>query len=113
MMTSSSSDSNRLQIIEEMLREDPGDSFLQYAASLEYEKIGNYDKAIALLDDLVHRDPDYLGAYYQLGQMLEVKGFTDRAVEIYRAGIEKSTQQKNTKATGELSEALMLLLDED
>lgn len=112
-MTSSNSNSSRLQLIEEMLREDPGDSFLQYAAALEHEKIGDTDKAIQLLDELLKRDPEYLGAYYQLGKMLESKNCMDRAAAIYRAGIEKASQQNNSKAKGELSEALMLLLDED
>ncbi len=112
-MTSSNSDYSRLQKIEEMLREDPNDSFLQYAAALEYEKSGNTDKAIQLLNELLQRDSSYLGAYYQLGKMLETKDFTERAVEIYRAGIELAELQKNFKAKSELSEALMLLLDED
>lgn len=96
-----------------MLREDPNDSFLQYAAALEHEKNSNTAKAIQLLTALLERDSSYLGAYYQLGKLYETEEENNRAIEIYRAGIELAELQKNFKAKGELSEALELLLDED
>ena len=113
IMTSSNFNNSRLQKIEEMLREDPNDAFLQYAAALEYEKSGNTVKAIQVITALLEHEPGYLGAYYQLGSMYESANQNDRAIEIYRAGIELADQQKDVKAKRELSEALMLLLDED
>ena len=112
-MTSSNFNNSRLQKIEEMLRDDPNDSFLQYAAALEHEKSGNTAKAIQVIRDLLHGEPGYLGAYYQLGSMYESVNQNDQAIEIYRTGIDLAEQQKDVKAKRELSEALMLLLDED
>ena len=39
----------RLKLIKEMLETNPDDSFLKYAAALEYEKDGNRKQAIATI----------------------------------------------------------------
>lgn len=53
-----------------MLKNEPNDSFLNYALALEYGKLENVKKAIELIEALLVRDEEYLGAYYQLGKIL-------------------------------------------
>lgn len=96
-----------------MLAHEPGDSFLQYAAALEYHKAGNEDRAIELFETLRTSDPQYLGTYYQLGKLYENRGLADQALAIYRQGKEIARQQNDHKTLGELSEAEMLLEDDD
>ena len=46
---------NRLELIEEMLHKNPKDSFLNYAAALEYNKRGEDNKAVELLERIIKK----------------------------------------------------------
>ena len=100
---------SRLQYILEMLEKEPNDSFLRYALALEYAKLSDITKAIALLEELITRDADYLGAYYQLGKYYEQEGKIETAITIYNKGMAVAKTQNNRKTLGELNEALMML----
>ena len=107
------SDHDRLSMIEDMLKQNPKDSFLQYAAALEYEKIADHPRAIERITVLLEQDPDYLGAYYKLGKLYEATGNETRAIEVYKQGRALASQKKDPKTLGELTEALMLLDADD
>jgi tetratricopeptide (TPR) repeat protein len=102
---------SRLQQIEEMLKNEPGDSFLNYALALEFAKNNNLLKAVDLIEKIVIRNENYLGAYYQLGQYYEQLKATEKAIDTYKKGIEIAQQQNNRKTWGELNEALLNLED--
>ncbi len=102
---------SRLEQIQEMLKSEPADSFLNYALALEYAKINDERKAIELLEALLARDENYLGAYYQLGKYYEQLDQKNKAVETYQNGASIAQKQKNKKALGELNEALWMLED--
>jgi predicted Zn-dependent protease len=104
--------SDRLTLISNMLKKEPEDSFLNYALAMEYLAVNDTGNAIRQLEALKKRDPDYLGTYYQLGKLYEGMEQNEKAIEAYKAGIEKAKQQNNNKAHGELNEALWLLEDE-
>lgn len=95
-----------------MLKTDPSDSFLRYALGLEHEKAGDIKSAIKVIEDLTNTDPDYLGAYYKLGQLYEQENQIDKARKIYEHGIKLSTEKNDNKAKGELEEALWLIEEE-
>jgi tetratricopeptide (TPR) repeat protein len=103
--------SDRINQLLEMLREEPNDSFLNYALALEHGKAGDLNKAIELIETLLKRDANYLGAYYQLGKYYEALQQNERAIAAYRKGLAVAEQQKNKKAMGELNEALWMLED--
>lgn len=105
--------SDRLKLIKEMLETNPDDSFLQYAAAIEYECLGERKTAIETIKRLLDKDPVYLGAYYKLGKLLESEGKEKDAIKIYRKGLEVSKKNSDMKTEGELSEALMLLGADD
>jgi Tfp pilus assembly protein PilF len=95
-----------------MLKSEPSDSFLNYALALEYAKINDVKKAIGLIEELLNRDEKFLGAYYQLGKYYEQIEEKQNAIDTYNKGILIARQKNNTKAAGELNEAL-LMLEED
>jgi len=103
---------NRMELIAEMLEKNPNDTFLNYAAALEYKKEGKTAKAISFFRKIIDNDPDYLPTYYQLGKLLEEKNKTTEAVVFYKRGRELAKVKNDIKTLGELSEAL-LILDED
>jgi tetratricopeptide (TPR) repeat protein len=103
--------STRLQQLIEMLKDEPNDSFLNYALALEFAKNNDVPKAIELTEALLERDENYLGAYYQLGKYYEQTGAIEKATDTYTKGIAIAKTQNNRKAQGELNEALMMLED--
>ncbi|MBD78589.1 MAG: tetratricopeptide repeat protein [Crocinitomicaceae bacterium] len=103
---------DRIKLIKEMLSSNSTDPFLNYAAALEYNKIGDKEKSINLLLGIVNNNPEYLGAYYQLGKLYEEQNQSDKAIVIFKKGRKVALEQNNQKTLGELTEALMLVDDE-
>jgi tetratricopeptide (TPR) repeat protein len=101
----------RLQQLEEMLRNEPNDSFLNYALALEFAKINEVEKSIIIIETILERDQNYLGAYYQLGKYYEQTLQPEKAIIAYQRGIEIARKHNNRKTLGELNEALQMLED--
>jgi Tfp pilus assembly protein PilF len=104
--------SNRMEQLQKMLETEPHDSFLNYALALEHAKANDITSAIKLITEIIERDKNYLGAYYQLGKYYELTKQIDAAIDTYRKGIEVAIQQKNRKTQLELNEALLQLADD-
>lgn len=103
--------SSRLDQLLVMLNEEPHDAFLRYAVAVEYSVAGNIPEAISRIESLIADQPDYLGAYYKLGQLHEQNADTEKAIDVYKRGAAVAKQQNNTKTLGELNTAIMLLED--
>ncbi|HRQ50705.1 MAG TPA: tetratricopeptide repeat protein, partial [Agriterribacter sp.] len=58
------------------LNASPNDSFLQHALALEYIKEGEDKKARFLFEEILEREPSYVGSYYHLAKLLERNGET-------------------------------------
>ena len=107
---------NRIEQLEEFLRENPHDPFLHYALTMEYVKAQDSAKTEAGFINLITNFPDYVGSYYHYGKFLEKQAKNTQAEEIYRKGIAVATKVRNHHAKGELMSALNMLLgaeDED
>jgi Tfp pilus assembly protein PilF len=93
---------SRIEKILVMLAENPADSFLQHALALEYIKTGDDEKARDLFEDILNRDPGYIGSYYHLAKLQERLGETDQAVQVYKKGMEVAMKAGDNHAYGEL-----------
>lgn len=102
---------SRLLQLQEMLKSEPHDSFLNYALALEYTKENNISEAISIIEEVLTHDENYLGAYYQLGKLYEQSGDNSKAISTYQKGVEIAKAQNNKKTLGELNEALWMLED--
>ena len=98
--------SQRLEQLQQFLREAPGDPFIKYAIATEHLKLGALQTAMEGFEKLVTEHPDYLGTYYHLGKLLEQLSLTERAKQAYQQGMLVAQQAKNTHAYGELKGAL-------
>lgn len=107
--------SERLNQLNEFLKESPQDPFLKYALATEYLKLENEDMALAGYVDLVENHADYVGTYYHLGKLYEKLGQIENARSTYNKGIVICQQGRKMHALGELKGALNLLdgFDED
>lgn len=96
---------NRIDRLKEMLAQNPSDSFLQHAMALEYIKLGNDEEAKLLFEDVLNREPGYIGSYYHLAKLLERNEKTDEAIKVYEKGMEEAKKAGDNHALGELKGA--------
>jgi lipopolysaccharide biosynthesis regulator YciM len=106
---------SRIAQIQEFLKEDSNDSFLKYALALEYVLVKENDLARDFFLNLINDDINYLASYYQLGKLYESVDEVEKAIEIYKKGIEIAKKMDNKKTQLELQQAYNMLLgiDED
>ena len=97
---------SRIEKLFEFLKDSPGDSFLQHALALEYIKEGQDSPARALFDEILVREPGYVGSYYHLAKLLERINETEEAVIIYNKGMEEAKKAGDNHAYSELRAAL-------
>jgi len=103
---------DRITRILEMLKQEEHDSFLQHALALEYIKIGNDDEAKKLFNNILSREPTYIGSYYHLGKLLERMNNLKEAIHIYQKGMEIAKAANDSHAYNELQAAYEEAKDE-
>jgi|SRR6516162_319325 Tfp pilus assembly protein PilF len=98
--------STRKQQLEEMLKEDPTDSFLRYGLAMEFVSEGNDAEAVQQFQTLLKTDLDYIPGYHQAGLALVRLGRTAEARQMLTAGIAAAERQGNMHAAEEMSGTL-------
>jgi tetratricopeptide (TPR) repeat protein len=92
-----------------MLEKQPDDVFLLYAIAMEHRKAGGYPEALDYLKRVLQRDPAYLAAYQQVGQVQELAGDMESAKAAYRQGVQAAAARGERHAGDEMAEALAAL----
>src|SRR5579875_573327 len=100
---------NRLEILQQMLQQDPGNTFARYGLAMEYNKAGNHAKAVEEFRALLQQDENYGAAYFHGGQALEKLGRVAEARDTYEKGIEITTRKGDLHTRAEIEAALNLL----
>lgn len=100
---------NRLDILKQMVGQDPNNAFARYGLAMEYVNSGQHQQAIEEFGQLIQRDQNYSAAYYHGGQALEALGRIDEARTMYEKGIEASTRKGDIHTRSEIEAALSLL----
>lgn len=96
---------DRIEKIKEFLRATPNDSFLQHALALEYIKAGEDPTARTLFEEILKRQPDYIGSYYHLAKLLERTGDHELAISWYEKGMAAAKAAGDQHAYNELQMA--------
>ncbi len=96
---------DRVSKIKEYLKTSPQDNFLQHALALEYIKMGDETEARKLFEQILEREPAYLGSYYHLGKLLERIGNAEKAIAVYRKGMEVAKSSDDQHSYNELQSA--------
>ncbi len=107
------SNSSRLHQLQEMLKAEPTDAFLNYALAVEFEKEGQIDDATVHLQNMIKSHPEYLPIYYKLGKLFENQQQFNEAKKSYLLGKDLAVKQNNKKTLNELEEAIWLIEDEE
>lgn len=101
----------RKELIYDMLVKEPNDVFLNYALAMEHLASEEWKEADLQFKKVLDINPNYLPCFYQLGQVNEKLDNIDIALTYYKQGVEYAKSQHNTKALGELNEAIWMLED--
>ena len=96
---------DRIEKIKELLIKTPGENFLKHALALEYIKIENDKEARKLFEEILTREPNYIGSYYHLGKLLENSGERDLAISWYEKGMAAAKAAGDGHAYNELQGA--------
>lgn len=103
--------SPRLQYLLQLLESSPADSFVLFAVAKEYEGAGDTAKALEFYEKLRAADAAYVGLYYHLGKLHERLQAFEKAINIYKQGIEVARKASDFHALSELQGALLNLED--
>ncbi|PWU03232.1 MAG: hypothetical protein C5B52_03870 [Bacteroidetes bacterium] len=96
---------DRISRILELLQQSPGDNFLEHALALEYIKLGHENEARKLFENILSRDPGYIGSYYHLAKLLERNNETQLAISWYEKGMQAAKIAGDQHAYSELQSA--------
>jgi tetratricopeptide (TPR) repeat protein len=96
----------RIEILEQLLEQNPASTFARYGLAMEYVKSGDLDRAVTTFEEVTKTDPNYSAAYFHGGQALEKLGRLDAARDFYRRGIAVT---RDPHARSELEAALDIL----
>ena len=97
---------SRIEKLLEYMKTSGKDSFLQHALALEYIKIEKDEEARRLFNEILLREPTYIGSYYHLGKLLERAGDFDKAIRVYNRGMEEAKKAGDNHTYSELQGAL-------
>ena len=102
---------SRIDMIIEMLKNEPNDLFLNYTLGLEYVAELSVLDAESQFKKTLEIDIKYIPAYYQLGKLFESQLKNQEALHYFKLGLEQAKEQKNNKAINEFGEAVFMLED--
>jgi tetratricopeptide (TPR) repeat protein len=64
--------------------------------------VGNDEDAKKLFNEILKREPTYIGSYYHLGKLLERIGDPAKALKVYERGMEVATTADDHRSYTEL-----------
>ena len=96
---------DRIEKLKEMLVAEPDEPFLKHALALEYAKLGDVVVARRLLEEVLTKNPEAVGSYYQLGKLLESIGELTLARHWYEKGMAAAKAAGERRAYNELQTA--------
>lgn len=94
----------RIEQLMYFLKDEPNDPFTLYALATEY-KTCDLKKTQEYFDFLLEKHEDYVPTYYHAAKLYAEMGEKEKAIHIYRKGIEKATAQGEHHALRELKSA--------
>ena len=108
---SGEAEKTRRQFLEEIVQQQPGDTFARYGLAMELAK-SEPDTAWTHFTYLLEHHPEYAATYYHAGAFLSKQGRLEEAHKVLTTGLEVTGRQGNRHAQSELQAALDDLNDQ-
>lgn len=96
---------SRLEQLQKFLEEEPADAFTHYAIALEFVGQERYDDAVAMFEEVLALDPNYVAAYHQLGLLYARMNNNAGALKILEQGIRIAESTGDRHARAEMEDA--------
>jgi predicted Zn-dependent protease len=93
---------DRLQMLMQVVNENPTDAFARYGLAMEYSKLNEVETAMDHFRRLVELHPDYAAGYFMAAQLLARVGRVDEAKTFLTNGIAAAARSGNAHAKGEM-----------
>jgi predicted Zn-dependent protease len=97
---------DRIAALNDVLTQNPNDTFARYGLAMEYSKQGDFDRALAEFSILLESHPEYTAGYFMAAQTLVKAGRTDEAKARLAQGIASAQRTGNAHALGEMQALL-------
>ncbi|MCR9131066.1 MAG: tetratricopeptide repeat protein [bacterium] len=101
--------SKNIKPLLQRVKQHPDDLFSKFALALELIKVQKQKEAVLLFEDIIRRDPEYVGVYYHLGGQYQLQNENKKAISTYKQGIEVAERLRDVHAKSELATALLTL----
>ena len=95
-----------LEKIEQLLRTQPDDLFLNFGKAMELTRLGRNDEAFTQFDRVLALDQSYCPAYFQKGRALLALQRFDEARVALQKGIRAAEMAGDEHTKGEIAELL-------
>jgi len=92
---------DRLQMLKDLLAQDPNNQLARYGLGMEYSNKGDVDAAVGEFKNLLQINPDYANAYFMAAQTLAKAERTDEAKHLLMQGITAAARTGNSHAQSE------------
>jgi len=96
----------RINHLQQLLEQEPRNTFARYALGMELVSSGQTDLAIAEFRALLEVDADYANAWFMGAQALHNAGRTPQAIEWLHNGIATATRTGQRHAESEMQSML-------
>jgi predicted Zn-dependent protease len=80
----------RIEVFRQMLDADPDNTMVMFGLAKEYEKLGQHDEIISILETYLEKADDEGNAYGMLAKAYEQSGNREKAIETYKKGVDVS-----------------------
>lgn len=97
---------DRIAALNEILTQDPNDTFARYGLAMEYSKQGDLDRALAEFSILLKTNPDYTPGYFMAAQTLVRADRASEAKTMLGEGIASARRSGNLHAQSEMEAML-------
>ena len=97
---------DRIAALNDILTQNPNDSFARYGLAMEYSRQGDLDRSLAEFSILLKNSPDYTAGYFMAAQTLAKAGRTADAKSMLNDGIASARRTGNLHAQGEMEAML-------
>jgi len=97
---------DRIAALNDVLTQNPNDTFARYGLAMEYSKQGDLDRSLAEFSILLKTNPDYTPGYFMAAQTLARAGRIADAKTMLTDGIASARRTGNLHALGEMEAML-------
>jgi tetratricopeptide (TPR) repeat protein len=93
---------DRIAMLNEILLQNPNDTFARYGLAMEYSNSGNIEEALQEFAKLLSAHPDYAAGYFMAAQTLSKADKTEEARKMLQDGIAAAQRTGNSHALSEM-----------